>query len=87
MLKWHKTERKALAKGYSVTVYKPPEPVLSVAIELRRYKSGSFSVEEYAVIYNGKQHGEIWRTLVQAKKCAEALIKERGETDGKAYSG
>ena len=76
MLKWHKTERKALAKGYSVTVYKPPELALPVVIELRRYKSGSFSVEEYAVIYNGKQHGEIWRTLVQAKKCAEALIKE-----------
>lgn len=81
MLKWTKHESKRLAKGYSVTVYKPPEPAPSVVIELRRYKSGSFSVEEYAVIYNGKQCGEIWRTLVQAKKCAEALIKEGGGDD------
>ena len=79
MLKWFKQKPKRLAKGYIETLYRttPPQPVRIVH---RRLKLDTVSAEMYIVMY--KHHSEcIEYTLAAAKKCAEALIKERGGDD------
>ena len=75
-LTWEKSAYRHLAKGYTETLYRPtlPQPVRIVH---RRLKLDTVSAEMYIVMY--KHHSEcIEYTLAAAKKCAEALIKERG---------
>ena len=84
-LTWKKSAYRRLAKGYTETLYRPTLP-LPVRIVRRRLNLDTVSAEMYIVMYKHGEHS-IEHTLAAAKKCAEALIKERGETDGKAYSG